>query len=113
MYETAMRRPMSAMGTNVTYAVYYFIDIRCACYSIQATWNTMIQRGIVYRKYAEIPLYTKSGIQVIKTDSAMEFVVTVPGAMGATGSVLLDYKSLFSDVYEMSDMIFNDEEADR
>ena len=113
MYETAMRRPMSAMGTNVTYAVYYFIDIRCACYSIQATWNTMIQRGIVYRKYAEIPLFTKSGIQVIKTDSAMEFVVTVPGAMGAAGSVLLDYKSLFSDVYEMSDMIFNDEEADR
>ena len=32
------------------------------------------------------------------------------GSAGAAGSLLLDYKSLFSDVYEMSDQFFNGDE---
>ena len=109
-YETAVGQPMPNWGTNFTYCCYYVIDIKCLCYSVNVNWTTMIQKGILYRKYAEIPLFTRSGIQMLKTNSSLEFIGTVPGSIGAAGSMFIDYKSMFSDVYEMSDQYFNGNE---
>lgn len=49
-------------------------------------------------------------MRVREMNSTLEFLGNVPGSAGAAGSLLLDYKSLFSDVYEMSDQFFNGDE---
>ena len=106
-YKTITGNEMSNSGKTITKVLYYGIDISLSCYTISVSWRTMIEEGIIYRRYFDEVMYTPSGFGVIKVSSELRFLGHASGAGGMSTSVILDYRSIFLDVYEVSDELGN------
>ena len=102
---------MGEKGMTITRYCYYGVDIVCSCYSIRFTWQSYFKaRTTFIPKYgAEARYYTKSGVTALKMKSEMRFIGTVMGIGAQTGSVLLDFYSIFLDTYNLMDEYIDDD----
>ena len=114
-YEAIRGEPMSPMGQQITRLAVYTIDIVCACYTINLSWKTMMEKGIIWKTYPEIPMTTPSGVVVMKVESKLQFYGHVTGAGMQTFSVGLDYYGMWNSIYDLSsgawEMIFQEDES--
>lgn len=101
-YEALFGEPMSPTGQQFTRAAVYTIDIVCACYTISISWKTMMEKGIIWQAYPEIPVTTPSGVEVIKVGSQLEFYGHVTGAGMQAFDVAFDYYGLWNSTYDLS-----------
>ena len=71
----------------------------------------MVSKRIIRRKFTEVPMYLPNGVQVIKVESSLRFVGYTSGAGTQATSAVIDYYSIFTDVYNFSDEYFNGDGA--
>lgn len=71
----------------------------------------MVSKRIIRGKYTDIPVTLPNGVQVIKVESSLSFVGYISGAGTQATSATIDYYSIFSDVYNLSDEYFNGDDA--
>ena len=101
-YEAITGEPMSPTGQQITRSAVFTIDIVCACYTINLSWKTMMEKGVIWQAYPEIPVTTPAGVELIQVGSKLEFYGHVTGAGMQTFSVGLDYYGLWNSTYDLS-----------
>ena len=102
-YTLVTGEPMGETGMTIVRYCYYSVDIVCSCYSVNFTWKSYFKaRRVFIPEYgSETGYFTRSGLKVLKAESKMRFIGTSLGAGAQSGSVILDFYSIFSDANNM------------
>lgn len=118
-FEGETGEPLSQEGKQRIVMAYTAADIVMSCASIKISWQTMVKEKAIYT-YA-VHSSEDVMVQLDKTRSAsllklteMSSTIHLTGTLNGTSmsnglSIIMDYKALWTDIYEESDAIFNPE----
>lgn len=108
-YQAVTGTPMSPTGLKLTRSAYYLIDIAVCGGAIRAEWNTASETGLLVKSYRSSNYITRTGYQIQKITSHLQFNWTGINNAPLAGQAVYDYYNLWDDTYSWTEKIMNPE----